>query len=156
MEQMNGNQQPGEGNNNQQQQQQPPVQEQQYAQQPPPPQGQQYAGQQPMQGQPYMQQQPPIEQHIHYHTAPPAATRSTGCAAAGFVSALIGLILCWVPFFGAILLLLGLIFSIVGIALSKSRGEGRGLAIAGLVLSLIPLLLVITGVVGILGCSGML
>ena len=40
--------------------------------------------------------------------------------------------------------------------LSKARGEGRGLAIAGLVLSLIPLLLVITGVVGILGCSGML
>jgi len=69
-------------------------------------------------------------------------TKSNGAGVAGFVLALIGLFFGWVPVFGWILWLLGLIFSIIGIF-----KKPKGFAIAGLVISLIGIifLLVIVG-----------
>lgn len=57
---------------------------------------------------------------------------------AGFVLALIALFLGWIPVLGWIVWLLGLIFSIVGIFKTP-----KGLAIAGLVISLIGIILLL-------------
>lgn len=65
-----------------------------------------------------------------------AARRGNGIGTAGFVLAIIALVIGWIPFIGqiagGILWILGLIFSFVGVFRSP-----RGLAIAGLVISLI-------------------
>ncbi len=64
--------------------------------------------------------------------------KSKGLGTAGFVLALIALFLGWVPFLGWIVWLLGLIFSAIGVF-----REPKGLAIAGLVISLIGIILLI-------------
>ncbi len=63
---------------------------------------------------------------------------SNGTGTAGFVLALIALFLGWIPILGWILWLLGLILSFVGIF-----KKPKGLAIAGLVISLIGIILLI-------------
>lgn len=79
---------------------------------------------------------------------------SNGPATTGFVFTMIGMFLGWIPVLGWIIWLLGLIFSIVGIAVSGSRGgTGRGLAITGLILSLIDLFIIILVLIGIIGGS---
>lgn len=69
-------------------------------------------------------------------------SRSNGLGTAGFVLALIALFLGWIPFLGWVIWLLGLIFSVCGMFRSP-----KGLAIAGLVISLIGIifLLVVFG-----------
>ena len=52
----------------------------------------------------------------------------------GFVCSLLTIILCWVPLLGILLGILGFIFSILG--LSK---EPKGLAIAGLIISIVAI-----------------
>jgi hypothetical protein len=64
--------------------------------------------------------------------------KTNGLATAGFVLALIGLFLSWVPVLGWIVWLLGLIFSFAGMFKSP-----RGLAIAGFIISLIDLIILI-------------
>jgi hypothetical protein len=79
-----------------------------------------------------------------HNQAPPtiviqnAEKKGNGMGVAGFVLALIALFLGWVPILGWILWLLGLIFSIVGMF-----KKPKGLAIAGLVISLIGIILII-------------
>lgn len=65
-------------------------------------------------------------------------SESNGTGTAGFVLALIALFLGWIPILGWILWLLGLILSFVGIF-----RKPKGLAIAGLVVSLIGIILLI-------------
>lgn len=67
------------------------------------------------------------------------APKSNGIGTAGFVLALIGLILCWIPILDWILWLLGVIFSFIGVFRAP-----RGLAIAGLVISFIGIIILIT------------
>lgn len=67
------------------------------------------------------------------------ANKSNGLGVAGFVLALIALFLGWVPILGWIIWVLGLIFSFAGIF-----KQPRGLAIAGLVISLIDIILLLT------------
>ncbi len=62
--------------------------------------------------------------------------QGNGMGVAGFVLALLGLILCWVPILNWILWILGLVFSIIGMFKPK-----KGLAIAGLVISCLYILL---------------
>jgi hypothetical protein len=64
--------------------------------------------------------------------------QSNGLGTAGFVLALIALFLGWIPFLGWVIWLLGLIFSFVGVF-----NTPKGLAIAGLVISLIGIILLI-------------
>ncbi|MBN1822416.1 MAG: hypothetical protein JW833_16970 [Prolixibacteraceae bacterium] len=64
--------------------------------------------------------------------------KSNGLGTAGFVLAIIALFLGWVPVLGWILWVLGLVFSFVGIF-----KKPRGLAIAGLVISLIVIILLL-------------
>ena len=56
----------------------------------------------------------------------------------GFILALLAVFLCWVPIFGWVLWSLGLILSFIGVF-----GRPRGFAIAGLIISLIDLILLI-------------
>lgn len=72
--------------------------------------------------------------------------KSNGIGTAGFVLALIAIFLGWVPVLGWILWLLGLIFSFVGVFKTP-----KGLAIAGLVISLIGIILLLTVFGAILG-----
>ncbi len=64
--------------------------------------------------------------------------KSNGTGTAGFVLALIGLFVSWIPVFGWIIWLLGLILSFVGIFKSP-----KGMAIAGLIISLIGVIILI-------------
>ena len=72
--------------------------------------------------------------------------KSNGIGTAGFVLALIAIFLGWVPVLGWILWLLGLIFSFVGVFKTP-----KGLAIAGLVISLIGIILLIAVFGALLG-----
>lgn len=60
--------------------------------------------------------------------------KSNGLGTAGFITSLLGLLLSWVPVLGWILWLVGTLLSLIGVFKSP-----RGLAITGLILSLITL-----------------
>jgi hypothetical protein len=78
-------------------------------------------------------------------SAPVAAARSNGFATAGFVVGLIGLVFSFIPFIGVIawpMVIIGLILAVVGLVLAGRRG-GRKMAIAGIVVSLLGLLICI-------------
>jgi hypothetical protein len=73
------------------------------------------------------------------------AGNKNGVGTAGFILALLGIIFCWVPVLGWILWFLGLILSAVGVFKAP-----KGLAIAGLCISLISIILLIAVVGAIL------
>ena len=64
--------------------------------------------------------------------------KSNGVGTGGFVLAIIALFLGWIPFAGWIVWALGLILSFIGVFLTP-----RGMAVAGLVVSLIGVILLI-------------
>ena len=66
-------------------------------------------------------------------------SRSNSIGIAGFIIALLGFVFCWIPIVNLILWFLGLIFSLIGLFKSP-----RGMAIAGLVLSLIIIFIIIS------------
>ena len=113
----------------------------QYQQTPPPPYGQQSSRQVPPQYQQtpppqYGQQVPPQYTQPYYNQ--PQPSRSNGLGITGFVLSVLALLLGWVPVIGWIVWLLGLIFSLIGIF-----RKPRGLAIAGLLLSLLALIVIL-------------
>jgi hypothetical protein len=73
-----------------------------------------------------------------YAVAPPAP--SNGIGIAGFVCGLVGLVLCWVPWLGLLLALVGIALSAVGISQGKKKGASIGLPIAGLVCGIIAVI----------------
>lgn len=78
---------------------------------------------------------------------PMSATNGMGIA--GFVLALIAIFIGWIPFLGWVVWFLGLLFSFIGVF-----KKPRGLAIAGLVISLIGIILLIVFFAGVLGLAG--
>lgn len=64
--------------------------------------------------------------------------KSNGLGVAGFVISLIGIFLCWIPILNFILWILGLLFSFIGLFKAP-----RGLAITGMVLSLILIIILV-------------
>ena len=64
--------------------------------------------------------------------------KSNGIGTAGFIIALVALFLGWIPIFGWILWVLGVVFSFIGVFKSP-----RGLSIAGLVISFIGVILIV-------------
>ena len=60
--------------------------------------------------------------------------KSNGLGTAGFITSLLGLLLSWVPVLGWILWLVGALLSLIGVFKSP-----KGLAITGLILSLVTL-----------------
>ena len=85
---------------------------------------------------------PPQPQQIIVQQA-----QSNGMGVAGFVCALLAILLCWIPVLDWILWILGLIFSIIGMT-----KQPKGLAIAGLVLSLIGLIFLVV-LIGIISAA---
>jgi len=77
--------------------------------------------------------------------------QTNGIGTAGFVLALIAIFLGWVPVLGWIIWLLGLIFSFVGVF-----KQPKGLSIAGLVISLIGIILLVVVFGAILGSAALL
>ena len=69
-----------------------------------------------------------------------AAAPTNGLGVAGFVTGLLGLILCWVPWLGVLLAGIGVVLSGIGISTGKKKGASTGLAIAGLVCGIIALI----------------
>lgn len=73
-------------------------------------------------------------------TAParPAETRSSvdGLAITGLVLGCVSVLLCWIPFFGALVSLLAIIFGGIGVGRKISTGMG----VAGLVLGILTLI----------------
>ena len=65
----------------------------------------------------------------------PAPTNGIGVA--GFVTGLVGLVLCWVPILGLLLAGTGIVLSAVGMSQGRRTGAGTGLAIAGLVCGIV-------------------
>ena len=84
---------------------------------------------------------------IQQHPAPPAAPPRNGLGTAGFVLGLIGLVFAPIPLIGVVawpLCVLGLILSAVGVARVRSRkATNKGLSIAGIVVSLLGLVVCI-------------
>jgi hypothetical protein len=113
------------------------------------PPGMPYSGQQP----PHGGQQPPYhypQQTPYGYGAPPpppygypAPRSSNGKAIAALVFGILSIVLCWLSFFDAIFVILGLVFSLVVLKETKVRrpGDGRGLAVAGLVCTIVGALL---------------
>lgn len=65
--------------------------------------------------------------------APGTAPQGNGLAIAGLVLGLLGLLLCWVPFLGWLLAILGIIFGAIGVSKAKRVQRGKGMALAGLI-----------------------
>lgn len=83
----------------------------------------------------YASQQP---QQANQTTVIVNERKSNGIGTAGFIFAILGLLLCWLPVVDIILWFLGFLFSFIGTFKSP-----RGLAITGLILSSIDILIII-------------
>ena len=66
-----------------------------------------------------------------------------GLGIAGFVMSLLGVVFSWTASGAFVLLTLGFVFSIIGICQGKSKGQKISLAVAGLILSLLDLIVAI-------------
>lgn len=98
---------------------------------------------QPVPQQPVIYAQQPV-----FVQAPP----SNGIGIAGFVTGLLGLILCWVPWLGVLLAGVGIVLSGIGISTGKKKGASTGLAIAGLVcgiIALIPAIIILVALLSV-------
>ena len=85
------------------------------------------------------------QQPVFVQTAAP----TNGLGVAGFVTGLLGLVLCWVPWLGILLAGVGIVLSGVAIPQGKKKGASNGLAIAGLVcgiIALIPAIIVMVAI----------
>ena len=117
---------------------------------------QQYAQPAPQPVQPVQQYAQPVQQAQPVYVQPvvaiPAQPRkSSGMAIAGLIMGIFAIVLCWFPVVNWILGLLGLIFSIIGIA--KKNGGAKGAAIAGLILTILGAILSIAMFGAIMGTS---
>lgn len=75
-----------------------------------------------------------------------AVQPGNGLAIAGFVLSIVAAVFFWVPFFNAICWILGLVFSSIGLSRANKQGlPHRGLAIAGLSISLGGFVLLVLG-----------
>ena len=78
-----------------------------------------------------------------------------GIATAGFVLAVLAVVLFWALGVNLILWVLGLVFSAIGYSRAKAPGSsGRGLAIAGLAITLGGLVLIILFIAGAVALGG--
>lgn len=95
---------------------------------------------------PHSQTQQPYQQTVIVQQA---VKQSNGIGTAGFIIALVTLFLGWIPVFGWILWALGLILSAIGVTKTP-----KGLAIAGLVISLIGIIFILAVFGALMGAAG--
>lgn len=77
----------------------------------------------------------------NYRQQPAVQAPSNGMGVAGLVLGITSVGLCWLFAVGFVLGLVGVILSANGVTVGRRTGAGRGMAIAGLVLSLVGLVL---------------
>ena len=65
----------------------------------------------------------------------PVVKAKNGLGLAGFIVALVGLVFCWIPFLGQILLSVGGTLALIGLILGIVKKKKLTLAIIGLVIS---------------------
>lgn len=106
---------------------------------PPPPQPMpQYGAQPPAPGYGPGPGYPPQMYPGGYYGPPMMVPKTNGMAVAGMVIGILSLVLFWASLLGVLLAVLGIIFSSIGISQCNRTGQaGKGMAIAGLVCSLI-------------------
>lgn len=95
---------------------------------------------------PHSQTQQPYQQTVIVQQA---VKQSNEIGTAGFIIALVTLFLGWIPVFGWILWALGLILSAIGVTKTP-----KGLAIAGLVISLIGIIFILAVFGALMGAAG--
>lgn len=100
--------------------------------------GQQYPGHQ-YPGHQYPMNQYPGQPYPGGQYQPVPQSNVNGFGIAGFSLAILAIIFCWTPGFNFICWFLGLVFSIVGLCVKKSKA----LAIAGLIISLVNLIILV-------------
>lgn len=93
---------------------------------------------------PVQNQQP---QQAYY---PPVAPEKNNIGLAGFIISIVGFFVGWIPIFGWLIWLVGLVLSIVGLF-----KKPKGLAIAGLVISLILFIFLIFGFALLAGAAAL-
>ena len=85
--------------------------------------------------------------NVHFHGTAPVyvvLAKKNGLAVAGFVLSLVSLFLSWTILVAGICWVLAVVFSAVGLHAANTQGKPhRGLAIAGLVISIAPLVIII-------------
>jgi hypothetical protein len=77
---------------------------------------------------------PPTPQ---YGYSPRPVAGGNGKAVAALVLGIGSIVFCWLIFFDAALVIPGIIFSLLALSEAKARGAGRGMALAGLVCSIV-------------------
>ena len=70
---------------------------------------------------------------------PPQQKPGQGLAIAGMVCGIVSLVLFWIPFFGVVPPIVGLVLSVLGMKKLKEAGVPTGMAVAGMVCSIIAL-----------------
>ncbi len=79
-----------------------------------------------------------------YPYAPPVLpepAKGNGLAITAMVLGIVGIVFCWVPFFGVLLGILAVIFGIIGARRASARGTKRGQARAGWILGSVTIVL---------------
>ena len=105
--------------------------------------------------QPYMSaayQQPSVSANTQTNTSTTVIVeggRSNGLGTAGFVLSLLAFLVCWVPIVDFIVWFLGALFSFIGVF-----KRPRGLAIAGLIISFIGIIILISFFGALIGLAG--
>lgn len=69
------------------------------------------------------------------------ANKTHGLTIAGFIVGIVGICLCWIPFFNVIVSLAGLGLSIAGFIITNKKGYKKPLAIAALIISIVAVVI---------------
>ena len=82
----------------------------------------------------------PLPYGVAYTPFVPVSKPASGLGVAGGVCGIVGLVFCWVPVFGFLIALTGVILGGVGIARGNQRGESIGMGVAGVACGLVAII----------------
>ncbi len=105
-----------------------------------------------------MQQQPNFNQS-NFNNFQPNNNPGQGMSIAALVCGILGIVGAWIPvvcYFTLVLAILGIVFGAKGMKQAKITGQGKGLAVAGLVLGIIGCSFSAIAVICIAICAGTL
>lgn len=85
----------------------------------------------------------PYDDGLDEYDGEPAPT-SNGMATAAMVAGIVGLLLCWVPLIGFIILLVAIVLGVIGLSNNAAKaGVGKGAAVAGVAMGTVGIVLAI-------------
>ena len=89
----------------------------------------------------------------------PSPTPTKGMSIAALVCGIVGIVGSFIPvvsYVSLVLAILGIVFGVKGMKQAKVTGQGKGLAVAGLVLGIIGTAFAAIGVLCVVACAGAL